>query len=419
MATPLSFFVPQMALYGFTSAYFTGGIGLGTTAVLLLWVFIVSVAQYRDGADIEPDRGVAGLIIDLNLRVPVSVLFGVLLGLLYNWAFQLVPLLTWDLWTVGWRFLPPGVAADDHASRGRSVVFAFDSAFTVLFFGFVALVAAVEFLVGAFQPELSGGSSTAVGLVLLLTGLALVIWVLVTWWRSPLPGDWLNSLCALALGALALTPLLFNLLVNIRPLNQLVFHIGLILTVTIFAALHVRFFKNIDSLLLTQLHNDVRAAPSQSSATRIVGRWFVLWLNLAIIYTAAGIATEVSDDSLGTTLLVVGVTALLMAVFALVFGYFRRSAWPVFYIVHSDQHAQHFLPPPAEGARPKQDSGDTLPITTQSRAHAPTMHARRSPLATNVAAASDVPPPPPQQQTNYGTLAALQVNPRNKNKAKQ
>ena len=408
MPPPLAFIVPQMAYYGFLGTYFTHSLGFVATGVLLFWVFLFSIAQYRDES-----------VFDLNLRVPFSLVLGAVVGLLFSWALQLMPLLRWELWAVGWRVLGDNVAADDHANNGRAVAYAFDATLVSLVVSLASIVAGEQFLIGNFEPEVAGNTSLVLGVLLLLFGFISFFWILFFWlWRSPGPGDWLTMLGAMAIIVLALVPLLFNVLLSIRPLNQVVFHIGLIVTTTVFAALHVRFFKNLDSNNWTLLYNDVRAAPSQASAWRIALRWFLFWFVSATIYALGGIALEVSDDSLSTTLFVVAFGMLFLTVIAIVLGYFRRSSWAHFYISRTDVHTNHYLAP-SDTSKIKGDTFQPVTTTTGTRfgtsavENAAAVRARRSQLAT-----SYTPPEPEAQElanANYNaTIAAMRIVPKKK-----
>lgn len=322
----LTALVPEMALYGFVGAYASHTIGLPITAVFILWFLTASIASHRN----DPlDTTTADLIIALNFKVPISLLFGIGLGLIYAWAFRFVPLVQWEFWTVSWRFLPPDAppsVTDDHVGRNRTTVFVFNSLFTFYTLAVIVAAVGVFFLLGRFEPEVSSTVSLGIGFFALLVGGGVALYILFRWFVSDSPSDLLNFMFALAISFIALTPALYDFLLSFRPFNQVVFHIGLIVVLVAVAYFHWQFFASVDARTNLLLANDLRAAPSQTGLWSIGLRWFILWLIVALIYVAAGVTDELTFSAaagtgdLNTVLIVVFVVFLLLAFVGIAYG---------------------------------------------------------------------------------------------------
>lgn len=368
----LSALVPAMATYGFIAAYYTHSIGFATTILVLLWYMTIVLASHRN----DPGT-VSELLIVLNFKLPLALLVGIALGLIYAWALRFVPLLRWELWTVAWRVLPPTAptaANDDPVGNGRTVVFVHDSSFTWFALSAVAIIAGIYFVAGSFEPEVSGTLSLFVGLFLAVVGLTLLLYVFFRWWRADHPSYWLDATFALSLLFLALVPLLYSSIFTSRVLALLLFYAGLTLVSVLSAAAHIRFFWYTEARFQLLLANDVRAAPSQSSTMRIALRWLVLWLLVALIYVAASTAESLSGGNLNTVLLVTVIVSLLLALLGLLIGFvqWRREHW-LFYSVPRIGHVEQYFALSQSDAKP-------APKPTESLA--PQVRPRRPPPST-------------------------------------
>jgi len=324
--------VMELFLYGFLGAYLTHSFGFPFTIFTILWFYNTVIAIHRNDPFNEAD-GAAALIIDLNFTTPISFVFGVACGLIYAWAFQFVPRLRWEFWTVGWRLVDAPLTGANANELRRVPVFVFDTLFT--WFGLAAALAGVagNFLLGNYQPEVSSSMSLALGIVGIVLGAGGALYILFRWYTSDQPSDWLTFLYALAIIFYMLTPAVYDFLLSIRPFQQVLFHIALLLVTIVFAVLNVNYFSRRNERELALLANDVRAAPSQTTKGRIWAYWFTLYLPIFVVYLAGGITGELTlttvngkDERIGdldSVAVVVFLTAVVVALIGLVIGYFR------------------------------------------------------------------------------------------------
>jgi hypothetical protein len=311
----MSAFVPAFALIGFTLAMFTNTLGApATIGLLLIW------------------------IMSLDAKTSLSLAFGTVLGLLYAWAFRLAPLLRWELWRGGWRILPhqaPGATVDDPVGSGRVMVFVFDPRPTLYLLSATVAWAGAFFLFNEIATLFSG-------VALLLLGVGAAVYILFTWYTSESPSHWLTAGFSLAATAILLTPLLYTVNFETRFVNQVLFHIVLLLLVVLIAVLHVRWLTLASSPSRQSLANDTRAAPSQTSAWRVALRWILVWLVLAVLYLAAGIADVWRDGSVDIIVRTVFVTSLVLGAIAFAVGSFfwwRDSSYAYYTISSVDDAA--------------------------------------------------------------------------------
>lgn len=365
----LNALVPAMAVYGFIGAYYTHSIGFPATILVLLWYMTIVVATYRDEI-------AAALLITLNLKLPLVLLVGVLLGFIYAWALRFVPLLRWEPWTVGWRMLPPTAppaASDDPVgSNGRTVVFVRDGAFTWFALSAVAIVAGIYFIAGSFEPEVSGTLSLVIGMLLAVIGITTLLYAFFRWWRADHPSYWLDAIFALSLLFLALVPLLYSSVFTNRALALLLFYGGLTLVVVLSAAAHIRFFWYTEARLQMLLANDVRAAPSQAGTARILLRWLTLWLVVAALYIAATTADSFSGGNFDTVFLTTLIVALLLALLGLLIGFvqWRREHW-LFYSMPRIGHVEQYFAQSEARPQQQQQKPTNEPLAPQVRPRRP------------------------------------------------
>lgn len=337
----LSSVVPEMALYGFLGAYLTGTVGFPFTIMALLWFYNTVIAIHRN--DTLPPGGVSDLIIDLNFVTPSSFLLGVALGIIYLWAFQLVPLLRFEFFDVGWpRRSTPAT---------RTPLFVFDTRFT--WFVLAGAVAGISgnFVLGNFEPEVSHTLSLVIGIIGLVVGVGTAIYLLYRWFSSDQPSENLDGIFALALVFIMVTPAVYDYMVlgGLRPWQLPVFLVVLFVVVLVFWLWHVRYInrRTPDELLL--LKADVRAHPSQSDPGRIFLRWAVLYVNLFVIYLVGGLVDNhtavpvpghnYEAGNARTVATVVFLTCLILALIGLIIGYvrWRSDTWRGYWVTRSDE----------------------------------------------------------------------------------
>lgn len=303
--------VPHMAFYGFLGSYFTHTLSFPLVAVLLIWFMDIAIAAHRN--DIV-DGGAAGLLILLNFQAPVAVLFGAILGLLYSWSFDLPALLQWDFWLLNW---PMPLIGDPELKGSAVAVFIFDPLFTWFALAWIVAVAGVNLLLGRFEPELTSSQSSFYGIFALLIAFLIILAVLVVWLRTESLRRRLDSFFAGALVLLALTPIVYDVLLSRQPLNQLAFHVVFALLVLGIALLHNRVAVRFGPFRSTLLANDARAGIYDFERRKIFLRWFVLWFIIALLYLVAGITELMTANDLESVLSAVFVWFIIAALIGL------------------------------------------------------------------------------------------------------
>lgn len=370
----LSSVVPEMALYGFLGAYFTGSIGFPFTIMAILWFYNTVIAIHRN--DPLPPGGVAQLIIDLNFVTPISFVLGVALGIIYLWAFQLVPLLRFELFDVGWP---------QRTDRGpRTPLFVFDTRFT--FFVLAGALAGVagNFVRGSFEPEVSHGVSLAIGIIGLIVGVGGALYLLVRWFTSDQPSENLDGIFALALAVIMTTPAIYDYMVlgDLRPWQLWVFLAALLLVVVVFWIWHWAFLARRSQRDNKLLLVDVRAHRSQRKPDRIALRWFLLYANIFVIYLVGGLidnATAVpapsGDYEAGNVAAVatyVFLTILVLGTIGLIVGYvrWRQDKWSSYWTVRRDEAVTSFNDAPlfSKAAPDSSSSSSSFGTTRASNA---------------------------------------------------
>lgn len=338
----LSSVVPEMALYGFLGAYLTGTLGFPFVVMSLLWFYNTVIAIHRN--DTLPPGGVSELIIDLNFVTPSSFLLGVALGLIYLWAFQLVPLLRFEFFDVGWPRRSTTPAA-------RTPLFVFDTRFT--WFVLAGSLAGISgnFVLGNFGPEVSRGVALAIGIIGLVVGVGTILYLFYRWFSSEQPSENLDGIFALALVFIMVTPAIYDYMVlgGLRPWQLPVFLVVLFVVVLVFWLWHSWFLSNRSAEEQQLLLADVRGHSSQSSKGRIFLRWAVLYINLFIIYLVGGLVdnstavpvpgAHYEAGNVRTVATVVFLTCLVLAIIGLIIGYvrWRSDAWRDYWVTRSDE----------------------------------------------------------------------------------
>lgn len=344
----LAALIPHLLFAGFIGAYFTHSLWFSLAVAALLWWLAGTVALHRNDQVVQIDNVVAALsavlesaspidalaaplqqvfnssaelIVALNFTTPVSILFGIALGLSAVWAFQLPPLLSIEMWSLR------------KIDETQSVWF-YHFSIPRFLLGAIAAILAGFFLRGHFQLILSANASLAVGLFVLVIGLALMIFSLMQWLRSTQPSHRLNLGYALALLAFTLLPFLYTFFESIRPFQGWLFHIGFIILTCITIFLSIRYYNGIDAERQLALSYDVRYTLHEARPWRQIERWLVLYLPLALIYLVAWIRDEQtqapvvpgSDETAGDivqVLLAVALTALLLNACVCACGFVR------------------------------------------------------------------------------------------------
>ncbi len=274
--------VPELAYYGLLGAFFTHTIGFPFTLLALLWFYNTVIAVHRNDPFAPAD-----LVIALNFTTPSIFPLGVALGLLYAWLLRTAPLLRWELWRVRRRPDTDGLFAD--------IVFYYQGTVTLIALAAALAAVGVNFLRDKFEPEVSSGASTAIGVAALVLGVGAALLLLARLALSNVPGDRLDFGFTVALALYMILPATYDYLVRYRPLQILAFQVALALVTLLVTATHVAYARRLGAQpeTLLALRSDPRVAPSQLSMRSIVLRWFTLWLLSAIIYFVGGIA----DDS--------------------------------------------------------------------------------------------------------------------------
>lgn len=350
----LSGVVPELFYFNFLGAWFTHSPWFGLGVTLVLWVINTIVAVHRNDEIGTVEGGpaslatplfvaesTADLIITLNFRVTVASVVGTVVGLTVAWAFQLPPLLDPQLWHVRKRLSailpqPPPFGDFAQAPELTSPVWAFNFSFPRFAVGGVTAGIGANFLIGFFQPEVSPGTSTVIGVSLLAFGLALAIYTLIRWYKSDQPSDWLNFGYALALVFLMILPAIYDYGLEIRPNQGWLFQLGLAIVVIVIALLSVRFFKKLEPAARADLaQRDPRYSPDETTTSRIWGRWLSLWLPLAIIYLVGWLRDEMTaqpvpgqpdkptQGDVTQVLLAISLTAIVLEALFLLWGFFR------------------------------------------------------------------------------------------------
>jgi len=364
----LSSVVLTLALYGFVGAYFTGSLGFSFVVIGLLWFFNTVVAAYRS-AIFDPNVDPSALIVDVNFATPIAFVLGSALGLLYLWALQLVPLLRFELFDVGWP-------SDSARSAARTPLFVFDTRFTWFALAGVVAGTAGNFLRGAFEPEVGHTVSLVLGVAALVLALGAMLYLLYLWFSSAQPSENLDGVFALALVFLAVTPAVYNYMVlaNLRPWSLVVFLLVLLVVVVAFWRWHVYVLHsgNDDERALL-LANDVRAHESQASKGRIFTRWATLYLVLLLLYLVGGIVDNATAIVVGTdtyesgnvrtVIVFVFLTALTLAIVGALLGClrWRRAPWSRYWVWRAEERAGAPLLPQTSGARPAMRTSSAAP----------------------------------------------------------
>ncbi len=287
------FAIPALALVGFELAFATHTIGAGASAGLLaVWLF-----------DIEVQRS-------------GSLVLGIALGLIYSWAFRFVPLLRWDLWRVGWRYLPrdaTGALVDDPTGAARVPVFIHDRRTTLY-----ALAVALVWLGGVLVSIAATTGAQLLAFLLIALGVSSALYIAFLWFTSDTPSSWLTLTTAVIITALLAATLINTGETPDSVLRQLLLQAALFFLAVLGAILQLRIYWSANAAQRQLFADDVRAAPSQCSATSVALRWFFVWLIPAVLYAATGIALAVSDSD--AVLPTVVVTAVVLGLVGIGFG---------------------------------------------------------------------------------------------------
>lgn len=359
----LSGVVPELWFYGFLGAYFTHSLWFSLGVAAILWWMNTVVAVHRndqflptsqldalskaviaiaDGSSIEDAAkamqsevfdSAADMIVALNLLTPVSILFGVVLGLTVVWALQLPPLLNVELWQLRAQ---QNLDSVNGKNRYQPPVWFINTSVPRFVLGSITAAVAVNFLLRRFEPLITRGASVGVGILLLVIGLSTALYTLFRWYTSERPADWLNYGYAFALVFLMLTPIAYDFLLSIRPNQGWIFQLVLLAVVVATVIVSVRFFARVQTnpLLSQALVTDIRANDEETRTPRQRARWFVLWLPVAVVYLVAWIRDEQTQEpipgtratagSIGQVLVVVIVAS---SIFTIIFAFVGISRW--------------------------------------------------------------------------------------------
>lgn len=334
----LASFVPSFWFYGFLGAYFTHSLWLSLGIAAILWWMsdVVGALHPENSRD---------AIVALNFLAPVSLVTGVIVGLLAVWAFQLVPLLDIELWRIKQGTTAAG---DDATNRGGAPVWVFEQTAAVFLLALITLLVGIDFL--AERYDLSSTVSLTLGVVLIVLGGGALLVTLVRWYKSAAPADWLNFGYSLAFLFFGATSVVYNRVE--RPNNGWIFQIALFFVFLFTVLLSKRFFRRLTPEVAAALsHSDVRG-----SMPRQWSRWLVLYVPTALVYLLAWLVDVYTEAGLEQVLLAVTLLSLLIEFTLVLLGWWwwRRSTFKLRWVSDEEEAKPPARPSQAPAPVPSQ-----------------------------------------------------------------
>lgn len=298
---PIALFVPELFLYGYTAAFFTGSVWLGPAYALILWLFFFL-------SQAPP----AVLTVDTLVAIPSAVLIGSVLGVLVLWVLILPPVLPRTAVVVAAGTKPKRDSALSTTDNDGDLVVQTGWRNHLYVLGLLLI----------FGPRLA--LWYVAGTMTLFTVLFLLGFVLTSlvWFLLFLAADralWLDAKYLVYFELYLFVPWLYSLLISLRPWEGIATLFGLtLLTAGVFVV--DVFTISTRARESAPLEGDPRFLRVERTWPRILWRWFVgLWLPLFLVYTSAWIADSVSfnattnDGNVNTVLISVAIAALVIA----------------------------------------------------------------------------------------------------------